>query len=254
MEYTPTYLNAIQDPELKREYTDFVNTVPINTQLRIRPLAKRLNNLKLQDITWDLAVDTINNPITTYDPDNRKCAIYMFEFLVYLSDQNKYSGRYANELQWNRDDFFTYSKGTSPLKMENLIVSNVSPLSFIKYKISSGSDIFIILKKPTKYLATSISKFLNRNSYQKQQTIKHNTMFNYFTESLGESNPINSFSDFSDDTFFLSFKYFNEIHNYSNADDKQKFLAFYVDFTFISSKTWILKLNNKISNYWILVF
>lgn len=225
MEYKPTYLNAIQDPELKKEYTEFVNTVPINTKLRIRPNAKRLSNLNLQDISWEVAVDIINNPITPNENDNRKCAIYMFEFLVYLSDHNKYSSKYANELQWNRDDFLSYIKGTSPFKMENLIDPNVTPLSFIRYTISSGSDSYIILKNPTKFLVTCISEFLNKDSYEKQKRTNHNTMFNYFTESLGDNKPIICSSDFSDDTFFQGFKYFNEIHNYSNADDKPKFLA-----------------------------
>nr|WP_319217742.1 hypothetical protein [uncultured Trichococcus sp.] len=224
MEYNPRYLNAIQDPELKQEYTDFVNTFPITTQHRIRPLAKKLRNLKLQDISWDVAVELINNPITPYTPDNRKCVFYMFEFLVYLSDNNKYFGRYADELRWNRDNFLAYIKVTTTLKMENLSEPNVSPLSFIRYKLFNKSDSFIVLKKPTKVLATLITEFLNVDSDEKKKKNNHNTMFNYFTESFIETNSIIDINDFTDDTFFKNFKYFNEVHKYSPTENKQNFL------------------------------
>ena len=85
-----TYFDAIKDAELKTHYSDFIATLPVTIPRKIKPIVDRISTLTLKDISWELAIDIINNPVAKYKVVNQTCATNMFRFIIYLSDQQLY--------------------------------------------------------------------------------------------------------------------------------------------------------------------
>lgn len=241
-----TYFDAIKDAELKTHYSDFIATLPVTIPRKIKPIVDRISTLTLKDISWELAIDIINNPVAKYKVVNQTCATNMFRFIIYLSDQQLYQGKFKNELVQNRQDFGGFLNSSYPNKLDVVKNNEVNPLSFIQYLKHDNNYGYCVLKKPTPFLWQTIKRFLNEDSNNQRKKINHTGIFDHFVTSLGENNNIESMNDFSDETFFKNFKYFSKEHNYKEPYLKQLYLGMLCKFyIFIIENIEIQTRNNN---------